>query len=205
MDTKAKSVIHCRVCGSLKLNKLYYALDLGKKLLIHQVFDTDSSIDKLIRPCECRGEFAFVHRVCLEEWIETTKHQYCDICSFKYNLIYVDRPITEWFLDEHRVRVVSKVACLTLLVYYVSLLGILTCWTKIHKSVLDIVVLCSSYFWLISCTLTLVVLTYKSYSELKFWRDTNKRVFVEENKSPQLELQCSLKDVLKSSGFRPSV
>lgn len=40
----------------------------------------------LITPCQCRGSFAFVHASCLNQWLETTNQERCDICRFKYEM-----------------------------------------------------------------------------------------------------------------------
>ncbi|KAL1472979.1 hypothetical protein MTO96_039023 [Rhipicephalus appendiculatus] len=40
--------------------------------------------EPLIEPCNCRGTIGFVHRDCLELWIQRTLDAKCQICHFQY-------------------------------------------------------------------------------------------------------------------------
>lgn len=194
---------HCRICGSYKLNRFYHSRDLDSELSLIQIIQHDDSLNQLIRPCECRGEFAHVHRLCLANWIETTRHHNCDICGFKYNLTFINRSVIDWFHETQQAGPTLKRTYGALLIYYVSALGIIVCQTKIYKSILDIFILVSAYTWISVCTTFIAFYCYKALNEFRKWRCMNRRVFVAENKNPQLELKPRPKDVLKSSGFKP--
>lgn len=201
-----KSNLVCRICGSLKLNKAYYALDMDNKLELYDLLRRDGSLDQLIRPCECRGVFAYAHKVCLSNWIETTKHEYCDICNFKYNVSFIEKSIFDYIVDINQVEKTLKVAFLAVLVYYLSALGLLL--TTLHNLrfyfFLKIIVKSTSYIWMVICTIALVINSIREYLNFNKWKQINKRVIVEENKNPQLDCEPLPKDVLKSSSYKPN-
>lgn len=194
---------YCRICGSIKLNKFYYAIDLCNKVELHQVLSRDGSLDELIRPCECRGEFAFAHKVCLSNWLETTKHEFCDICRFKYNITLQDRSFFDWIFETRQIKSLLRVISLAVLVYYLASLGIIVCRGHNRKYILDTIVLSSSYIWITVCTLYVLVYCYNGLMKFFEWKSTNRRIAVEANPNPQLDVQTKEKDVLKSSGFKP--
>lgn len=157
-------------------------------------------MDELIRPCECRGEFAYAHRVCLSNWIETTRHEYCDICRLKYDIAVYDRSIFDWIFETQQIEKTLRVSCIALLVYYLGALGILI--PKCNSS-LYIAVKASAYIWIVMCTICMAIYWYLELLAFLSWRKENKKIVVNENKHPQLESKIRPKDVLKSSGFRP--
>lgn len=57
---------------------------------------------KLITPCECKGAFAFSHEKCLEEWLEITDLDHCDVCRFKYKKEISHKSIREWIRYEEK-------------------------------------------------------------------------------------------------------
>lgn len=195
--------LHCRICGSSKMNKFQYNLAVGERVESCQMLRRDGMLDKLIRPCECRGEFAYAHPICLSDWLETTRHEHCDICSFKYNVKYIERSIFDWVSETQQVRKSSRVLGLASLIYYLSALGILASQSKRERNVLDVFVKSSSYVWSVICSLSLIVYSYRSIKEFRCWRQMNRQVIVEENKHPQLDVAPHPKDILKSSGFKP--
>lgn len=42
--------------------------------------------EPLLEPCNCRGTIGFVHRECLELWIQRTADVQCQICHFQYTV-----------------------------------------------------------------------------------------------------------------------
>lgn len=195
---------HCRICGSFKLNKFHFALELSDKIGLYQILTRDSSVDQLIRPCNCRGEFAYAHRICLSDWIETTKHEYCDICRFRYEIHFFERTLFDWISETQQMKRILKVLSLSSLIYYISFLGIITHWsTKNMRNVLCIVVYSSACIWIATCSLYLIITTYDFIKQFTIWKQVNKRVVVEPNRNPQLSSKPRPKDVLKSSGFKP--
>lgn len=192
---------HCRICGSQKLNKYYYALDLFGKVELYQLLRRDESLDELIRPCECRGEFAFAHRICLENWIETTQHEYCDICRFRYNLEFIERSFFDWIFETQQLKSLLWRACIIVLMLYICTLGTINSRRR-KKQVIDILILTSSYIWLLGCFVSIAIYSYNGFRDFKIWKRTNRRVVVQRNTNPQLDTPAKKRDVLKSSGFR---
>lgn len=48
--------------------------------------DDESTDNKLISPCLCKGSMKFIHRTCLDTWRKSNTKAYyqCDICKYKY-------------------------------------------------------------------------------------------------------------------------
>lgn len=193
---------HCRICGSKWFNESGHADDLSDKIGLYRVLKNDISVDRLIRPCECRGVFEFAHKICLSNWIETSKHEYCDICRFKYNIRTYDRSFFEWLSETQQVKSIFRVICWCTLVYYISSLGILNYQSHRTGSIIGLMVFVSACIWSTSCTLFVVVYTVMMFKKFFCWKSRNRRVEVEENRTPQLEEHYGPKDVLKFSGFR---
>ena len=55
---------------------------------------------KLITPCDCRGIFAFAHEECLNQWLEFTKSNDCDICRFQYITEKRTKSFCDWLWKE---------------------------------------------------------------------------------------------------------
>lgn len=197
---------HCRICGSKSINVANFVSDLSDILSQRQILIGDHSLDQLIRPCDCRGEFAYAHQACLSEWIETTKHEFCDICRFKYNVHFLDRTIFDWLSETQQVSRMLNVLCISSLVYYISSLGILNHLLSVRTptNLISIIVLVSSCIWATFCTIALVIYTLWLWKEFKSWQQTNRRVLVDENTNPQLDAEPRQNDILKSSGFKPA-
>ena len=203
MSLKPAHGSYCRICGSHKLNKFYFALDFSNKVSLNQVLTQDKSVDELIRPCECRGDFAFAHRICLSNWIETTKHEYCDVCCFRYNVVFVKPSILDWISETKQVERILKALSIALVIYHISVISLLVCRNKPLVNLIEVAIVVNSYCWILGCSVSLLVYFHKLLREFLVWRLTSKSVFVEPNYQPQLDSQPIPKDVLKSSGFRP--
>lgn len=203
MDTSDATPL-CRICGSHKLNMTHIDPELRRHIEISHLFCRDQTWDKLMRPCECRGEFAFVHQACLSSWIETTRHQYCDICCHKYSLEFIDRSFFDWLSETEQIWYSCRILGFIFIVYYTSSIGIIV-GNSVTKSrdLLNVVVLWTSYIWFILCTIFLVICFICAIKHFKIWRILNRQVVVTENENPQLESKTKPRDVLKSSGFRP--
>lgn len=191
----------CRICGCHKLNTYHCAPELRRYIEINQILSRDTHLDQLIRPCECRGEFAFVHQVCLSNWIQTTRHRFCDICCFKYNIIHRNRTFYEWLTETKQLYNSWRLLCVILLIYYVSSIGMIVTHRVIHKDILDVFIMWTSHIWFIICSCVMIYSIFRAIIEFRRWRVMNRKVWVLKNESPQLESKDVPKDVLKSSGF----
>lgn len=38
----------------------------------------------LVSPCECRGSLGFVHKFCMEKWLNMRNQDTCELCHFKF-------------------------------------------------------------------------------------------------------------------------
>ena len=47
---------------------------------------TDAAQERLLQPCYCKGTIAFVHRSCLENWLNQTGSTFCELCRFNYDV-----------------------------------------------------------------------------------------------------------------------
>lgn len=203
---KTPEQAHCRICGSRYLNVANYISDISDRLDIQQVLTRKHLSDQLIKPCDCRGDFAYAHQVCLSEWLETTKHEFCDICRFKYNVRLLDKTIFDWVSETRQVRRILNVLYICALVYYISSIGILNHILSVRTpaNLISIIVFASSCIWTAFCTIALVSYMLWLWEDFRCWRQANRRVLVYENQDPQLESEPRRKDILKSSGFNSS-
>ncbi|KAH7959777.1 hypothetical protein HPB49_013765 [Dermacentor silvarum] len=48
--------------------------------------------EPLLEPCNCRGTIGFVHRECLELWIQRTVNPQCQVCHFQYTVTKQPKP-----------------------------------------------------------------------------------------------------------------
>eukprot|EP00166_Cyanidium_caldarium_P002991 ctg_287.g209 len=44
----------------------------------------DTEPNELLRPCDCTGTLAYVHRECLEKWLQQVTQYKCEICGKQY-------------------------------------------------------------------------------------------------------------------------
>lgn len=42
------------------------------------------SNESLLRPCQCKGSIAYVHRSCLEHWLKQSGRSYCELCKHEF-------------------------------------------------------------------------------------------------------------------------
>ena len=88
------------------MNHIYFSIELDNSLFKKINTDIESQFDEidekecriclesggnLIVMCNCKGSCKFVHKECIETWInsfpkEHIKHNVCEICNSNYNL-----------------------------------------------------------------------------------------------------------------------
>jgi E3 ubiquitin-protein ligase DOA10 len=47
----------------------------------------------LITPCFCSGSLRYVHHYCLQQWIRSSNHKYCELCKFHFKLTVKSKPL----------------------------------------------------------------------------------------------------------------
>ena len=74
----------------------------------------------LLRPCKCKGIFAYCHSKCLARWIEVTNIGQCDLCHYKYHTETHKKGILEWLKeDEEEAIDITLVIVFTMFVVYI--------------------------------------------------------------------------------------
>lgn len=49
--------------------------------------------ESLVSPCDCRGSLGFVHKSCMEKWLNLRNKDTCELCHFKFNTKRKFRPL----------------------------------------------------------------------------------------------------------------
>ncbi|OTF73278.1 E3 ubiquitin-protein ligase MARCH8-like protein [Euroglyphus maynei] len=47
----------------------------------------------LITPCYCTGTLQYVHHNCLQQWIRSSNHRYCELCKYNFKLKTKNKPL----------------------------------------------------------------------------------------------------------------
>lgn len=193
--------ILCRICGSHEFSQLNLTS-------AYQALADSQSLNELIRPCNCRAEFAYVHRICLSNWLETTKHEHCDICLFKYHTKKLKLLFVDWFFDVKRFNYTARILSIVTLIYYVSMIGLLVTQSSnatrfIQLDLIRILILFSSYAFITLATIFVVHFFYQTVNEFLLWRETNFKIIVDENPNAQLRVDIKSRGTLRLSNFKP--
>lgn len=56
--------------------------------------------ENLISPCNCIGSIQFVHRDCLQDWLQISKNVQCEICKLDYNVFKKFKPFRQWIFPK---------------------------------------------------------------------------------------------------------
>ena len=83
----------------------------------------DKTSEPLIEPCKCSGSMGFVHKSCLQTWINHKKSYICPVCNDKFNIERDNtQEIVSFLLGSDTVTtIITGVLCVLLLnisVYY---------------------------------------------------------------------------------------
>lgn len=87
--------ITCRICAGRE-----FQLDKNDKRQM-----------RLVAPCECQGHFAFVHEACMNDWLEKTGNEHCDICRYKLKFDKKAKNFFDYIKDEESHHVVTRFVC----------------------------------------------------------------------------------------------
>ena len=55
--------------------------------------DDDDDPFNLIQPCYCTGTLQYVHHNCLQQWIRSSNHRYCELCKYNFKLKTKNKPL----------------------------------------------------------------------------------------------------------------
>uniref|UniRef100_A0A7S1XG55 RING-CH-type domain-containing protein n=1 Tax=Compsopogon caeruleus TaxID=31354 RepID=A0A7S1XG55_9RHOD len=55
----------------------------------------------MVRPCDCSGSLAYVHRDCIEKWLKqrSTLNMYCEICGFAFKFVVRTKSLWAFLLS----------------------------------------------------------------------------------------------------------
>lgn len=76
MDLNQDDVPTCRIC--------------------HCTDSPSSGMVKLISPCHCSGSLKYVHHNCLQQWLDATNSQRCELCKHPFSMSIKYKPIYKW-------------------------------------------------------------------------------------------------------------
>jgi E3 ubiquitin-protein ligase MARCH1/8 len=51
---------------------------------------------KLISPCHCSGSLRYVHHGCLQQWLDATNSQRCELCRHPFSMSIKYKPLYKW-------------------------------------------------------------------------------------------------------------
>jgi hypothetical protein len=60
----------------------------------------DIKINPLIHPCDCQEENSYAHKLCIDQRLEETKHEFCDICRFKFIMTKTPKTLRQWIKSD---------------------------------------------------------------------------------------------------------
>ncbi|GIY43729.1 e3 ubiquitin-protein ligase MARCH3 [Caerostris extrusa] len=117
------------------------------------------SRERLLRPCKCKGTIEYVHRHCLERWLESTNCETCELCHHHFTTRRTRKSFWEWCRQPEtrhdRRNFIGDFTCFA----FLTPLGIATFWLcaegaiyyqKVKNSTLETIALVTLAVFLIS-------------------------------------------------------
>ena len=89
-----------------------------------------SDEESLIAPCRCNGSSKFVHRDCLQQWIDVKKKKQCECCRSHYlQELSIDIPPSEDDIDISEQPGIDVSSCIMLFVALIFFVYFVWCNT----------------------------------------------------------------------------
>lgn len=70
--------------------------DIPTCRICHCTESPSSSLVKLISPCHCSGSLKYVHHNCLQQWLDATNSQRCELCKHPFIMSVKYKPLYKW-------------------------------------------------------------------------------------------------------------
>jgi len=70
--------------------------DMPTCRICHCSESPSSGLVKLISPCHCSGSLQYVHHGCLQQWLDATNSQRCELCKHPFSMSVKYKPIHKW-------------------------------------------------------------------------------------------------------------
>ncbi|XP_035229333.1 E3 ubiquitin-protein ligase MARCH3-like [Stegodyphus dumicola] len=142
-----------------------------------------NSRERLLKPCQCKGTIKYVHRNCLERWLESTNCETCELCHFHFHTKRTRKSFWDWCrqpeTQNERRNFLGDFACFA----FLTPLGIATFWLcaegaiyyqKVKNSTLETVALVILALFLVFAYLTWITLCSRYHLTIwNRWRDHN--------------------------------
>ena len=64
--------------------------------ICHCTESPSSGLVKLISPCQCSGSLKYVHHGCLQQWLDATNSQTCELCKHPFSISVKYKPLYKW-------------------------------------------------------------------------------------------------------------
>jgi len=92
--TKDKDAIPiCRICHCSDDSELITVISASNTGDCTSPEATMCPSTTLITPCFCSGSLRYVHHYCLQQWIRSSNHRYCELCKFHFKLTVKSKPL----------------------------------------------------------------------------------------------------------------
>lgn len=88
----------CRICHCSDDSEIVTMVsdatvtDTSESVVCSQSVEPAAS-SSLISPCFCSGSLRYVHHYCLQQWIRSSNHKYCELCKFHFKLTVKSKPL----------------------------------------------------------------------------------------------------------------
>lgn len=70
--------------------------DIPTCRICHCTESPSSGLVKLISPCHCSGSLKYVHHSCLQQWLDATNSQRCELCKYPFSMSVKYKPLYKW-------------------------------------------------------------------------------------------------------------
>lgn len=70
--------------------------DIPTCRICHCTESPGSGLVKLISPCHCSGSLKYVHHNCLQQWLDATNSQRCELCKQPFSMSVKYKPLYKW-------------------------------------------------------------------------------------------------------------
>lgn len=70
--------------------------DVPSCRICHCTESPSSGLIKLISPCHCSGSLKYVHHSCLQQWLDATNSQRCELCKHPFTMSVKYKPLYKW-------------------------------------------------------------------------------------------------------------
>ncbi|XP_023218508.1 E3 ubiquitin-protein ligase MARCH2-like [Centruroides sculpturatus] len=126
----------------------------------------------LISPCLCKGSVGFVHKNCLETWLENRNVDSCELCQTPFHVIRIPKKFREWWQSNDSLKNRKILRRDLIVICAATFLGILSVFICLEKMAMAIV----SSFLIICFFHQLFATLRRRYRSYKRWKNNHSNV-----------------------------